>query len=186
MSKERDVVVLVGSLRKQSINRRAAKSVLLLAPPALHLEVVEIGDLALYDADLENNLPPPWVAFRQRIQRADAVLFITPEYNRSIPAPLKNAVDVGSRPYGKSSWSGKPAAIISTSPGQLGAFGANHHLRQALVFLNMPAMQQPEAYIGDAAALFNEDGSITVDATRDFLAGFLKSFAAWIDANAKA
>jgi chromate reductase len=156
-----------------------------LAPPELALEIVEIRDLALYDEDLESNVPPPWATFRERVRRAEAVLFITPEYNRSIPAPLKNAIDVGSRPYGKSVWGGKPGAVVSVSPGALGAFGANHHLRQCLVFLNVPAMQQPEAYIGGAAKLFNAQGGIESDASREFLTKFLQAFAAWIDANRK-
>jgi chromate reductase len=113
------------------------------------------------------------------------VLFATPEYNRSVPGVLKNAIDVGSRPYGKSAWAGKPAAVISVSPGAIGAFGANHHLRQSLVFLDMPCMQQPEAYIGGANKLFDDQGHITVDATRTFLTNFASAFAAWIERFAK-
>src|SRR5260221_5849807 len=164
MSAQRDVAVVVGSLRKGSFNRMMAAALAALAPDGLRLEIVEIRGLQLYDQDLEASPPEPWVTFRDRIRRADAVLFITPEYNRSVPAPLKNAVDVGSRPYGKSAWEGKPAAIVSVSPGPLGAFGANHHLRQSLVFLDMPAMQQPEAYIGGASKLFDADGKLESDA----------------------
>jgi chromate reductase, NAD(P)H dehydrogenase (quinone) len=182
MSKERDVAVVVGSLRKASLNRRMARSLALLAPSALRLEIVEIGDLPLYDEDAESSAPAAWVRFRERIRRADAVLFVTPEYNRSIPAPLKNAIDVGSRPYGKSAWSGKPGAVVSVSPSPLGAFGANHHLRQCLVFLNMPTLQQPEAYIGGAAKLFDEEGVLNNEQTRGILTGFMTAFAAWIDA----
>jgi chromate reductase len=185
MSKACDVAVIVGSLRKDSLNRRMAHALASLAPPELALEIVEIRDLALYDEDRESELPAPWVTFRERVRRAEAVLFITPEYNRSIPAPLKNAIDVGSRPYGKSVWSGKPGAIVSVSPGALGAFGANHHLRQCLVFLNVPAMQQPEAYIGGAAKLFNAQGGIENDASREFLSKFMQAFAAWIGTNRK-
>jgi chromate reductase len=109
------------------------------------------------------------------------VLFVTPEYNRSVPAPLKNAIDVGSRPYGQSVWDKKPAAVVSVSPGAIGAFGANHHLRQSLVFLNMPTMQQPEAYIGGADKLFDASGKITNDGTRDFLTKFMAAYAAWVE-----
>ena len=177
-----DVAVLVGSLRKESYARKIARAISALAPSTLKLEVVEIRDLPLYDQDLEGgNLPAPWAAFRARIARADAVLFVTPEYNRSVPGALKNAVDVGSRPYGKSVFSGKPAAIVSVTPGALGAFGANHHLRQSLVFLDMPAMAQPEAYIGNAASLFDAQGNLTNEATREFLRKFGEAFAAWVE-----
>ncbi|HAF82255.1 MAG TPA: ACP phosphodiesterase, partial [Brevundimonas sp.] len=115
-------------------------------------------------------------------EAVQAVLFVTPEYNRSIPGALKNALDVGSRPYGRSIWAGKPAAIVSVSPGAIGAFGANHHLRQPLVFLNMPTMQQPEAYVGNVAGLLNEeDGRLKNEGTREFLKEFLDAFAAWIE-----
>jgi len=178
-----DVAALVGSLRKDSFNRKMALALAKLAAPALALEIVEIGDQPLYNQDADANPPPPWVRLRNRIKAADAVLFVTPEYNRSVPGVLKNAIDIGSRPYGQSAWNKKPAAIVSVSPGAIGAFGANHHLRQSLVFLNMPAMQQPEAYIGGAASLFDGDGNLTNDSTRQFLDGFVKAFTAWIAAN---
>jgi chromate reductase len=179
---ERQVAVLIGSLRARSFNRRMALAMQTLAPPTLKLEIVEIRDLPLYDEDLERAGPPqPWLDFRHAIRSRDAVLFVTPEYNRSVPGGLKNAIDVGSRPYGQSVWSKKPAAVISVSPGAIGGFGANHHLRQSLVFLDMPVLQQPEAYIGGAASLFAEDGSIQVEATRTFVAGLLEAFAAWIE-----
>jgi chromate reductase len=185
MTAPRDVVVLVGSLRKESFSRKMANALCELAPPSLALEIVEIGQLPHYNPDLEEGGPPAeWAAFRARIARADAVLFVTPEYNRSVPGFLKNAIDVGSRPAGKSAWSGKPCGIVSNSPGNLSAFGANHHLRQSLVFLNMPAMQQPEAYIGGAAALFDAQGKLTNDSTRDFLKKFVDAFAAWAERNA--
>ena len=120
---------------------------------------------------------------RERISAADAVLFVTPEHNRSVPAALKNALDVGSRPYGKSAWNGKPGAVVSASPGTIGGFGANHHLRQSLVFLNMPTMSQPEAYIGGADKLIDSEGKLTNDGTRKFLMTFMQSYAAWISAN---
>ncbi len=185
MPTPRDVAVIVGSLRKGSCTRSVARAIAEVAPASLKLEIVEIGDLPLYDQDDDGSSPPaPWAAFRDRIRRADAVLFATPEYNRSVPGVLKNALDVGSRPYGQSAWSRKPAAIVSVSPGAIGGFGANHHLRQSLVFLDMPTMQQPEAYVGGAAALFDEQGSLKVDATREFLRKFMEAFAAWIERNA--
>jgi chromate reductase len=179
---QRNVAVIVGSLRKGSFSRHCAKALIKLAPAGLALEFVEIGDLPLYDQDLDAGAPPePWVKFRDALRPKDAVLFVTPEYNRSVPGCLKNAIDVGSRPYGQSVWSRKPAAIVSTSPGALGGFGANHHLRQSLVFLDMPALQQPEAYIGHAGTLFTEDGEVTDEGSRKFLAGFMSAFADLIE-----
>ena len=175
------VAVLVGSLRKESISRKIAHALEGLAPERLKLEIVEIGDLPHYNPDLEEDVPTAWAAPRRKIAHSDAVVFVTPEYNRSVPGVLKNAIDVGSRPYGKSSWAGKPAGIVSVSPGALSAFGANHHLRQSLVFLDMPAMQQPEAYIGNAAALFDDKGNLTNESTTVFLRNFMRSFEHWID-----
>lgn len=178
----KNVAVVVGSLRAASFSRRMALALAGLAKDRLALGIVEIGDLAHYNEDVEKAGPPEaWVRFREAIRSADAVLFVTPEYNRSVPGVLKNAIDVGSRPYGKSAWSAKPAAIISISPGALGAFGANHHLRQALVFLDMPTLQQPEAYIGQVATLFDDAGGIAKEETAKFLTGFLTAFADWID-----
>jgi chromate reductase len=184
MSKTFDVAVLVGSLRKESFSRKTARALGELAPASLKLEVVEIGQLPLYNQDDDASPAPASVAFKARIQAADAVLFVTPEYNRSVPGVLKNALDVASRPYGQSAWNAKPGAVISVTPGALGAFGANHHLRQSLVFLNVPAMQQPEAYISNAATLFDESGKLTNDQTRGFLQGFMAAFAHWVEANA--
>ena len=177
----RDVAVLVGSLRKASFNRKMAHALRDVAAGTLALEDVAIGDLPLYNEDLEAAVPEPWVRFRERMRRADAVLFVTPEYNRSVPGLLKNAIDVGSRPYGKSVFSRKPAAVVSVAQGVLGAFGANHHLRQSFVFLDMPALQQPELYIGGAAQLFDEQGRLTNDDTRRLLTKFADAFAAWIE-----
>ena len=179
---ERNVAVLVGSLRKASYNRKMALALAKLAPEPLKLGIVEIGDLTLYNEDLEGaDVPKPWVDFRTSVRGADAVMFVTPEYNRSVPGGLKNAIDVGSRPYGQSVWSRKPCAVVSVSPGGIGGFGANHHLRQSLVFLDMPVLQQPEAYIGGAATLFAEDGSIASDGTRKFLTGLMTAFAEMIE-----
>ena len=180
----RNVAVFVGSLRRESLNRKTAQALTELAPEPLQLEIVEIGQLPLYNEDDDLSTPPAaWTAFRRRVQAADAVLFVTPEYNRSVPAALKNALDVGSRPYGHNMWDDKPGAVVSVSPGALGGFGANHHLRQSLVFLNVPAMPQPEAYIGRAAELFDAEGHLTSDRTRQFLRRFMAAFAEWIDAN---
>jgi chromate reductase len=181
MNKPWDVAVLVGSLRKDSFNRKMAKALQQLAPPSLHLEIVEIGNLPLYNQDDDANPPANSAAFKARIQRADAVIFVTPEYNRSVPGVLKNAIDIASRPYGKSAWSGKPAAVVTVSPGAIGGFGANHHLRQSLVFLDMPTLQQPEAYIGGAAELFDAQGNLTKESTREFMKKFLAAFAQWIE-----
>ncbi|MBS1168547.1 MAG: phosphodiesterase [Proteobacteria bacterium] len=176
-----DVAVLVGSLRKGSFSRAVADNLATLAKDKLTLRTVEIGELPLYNPDLDEATPPAaWAKFRSEVVGADAVLFVTPEYNRSIPGPLKNALDVGSRPYGKSVWQGKPSAIISVSPGLLGAFGANHHLRQPLVFLDMPVMQQPEAYVSKVGDLLDKDGKLANDDTKAFLTGFLAAFATWI------
>lgn len=186
MNKTCDVAVLVGSLRKDSINRKVANALITLAPPELNLGIVEIGQLPLYNQDLDTADPPAaWKAFRERMHRANAVLFVTPEYNRGMPGPLKNAIDVGSRPYGQSVWNGRPGAVVSASPGAIGGFGANHHLRQSLVFLNVPVMQQPEAYIGGADKLFDASGKLVDDSARKFLQGFMQAFAAWITATAK-
>jgi chromate reductase len=156
-----------------------------LAPESLKLEIVEIGGLPLYNQDFDDEGKPPsaWSEFRMRAKSYDGVLFVTPEYNRSVPGVLKNAIDVGSRPYGQSVWAGKPGAVISVSPGAIGGFGANHHLRQSLVFLDVPAMQQPEAYIASASQLFDAKGQITNDTTLDFLVKFLDAFAAWVAKN---
>ena len=186
MPQTRNVAVLVGSLRKDSFNRKMARALVTVAPEALKLEIVEIGQLPYYNQDDEAEPPAPWVAFRQKIASSDAVLFVTPEYNRSVPGVLKNAIDVGSRPYGKSAWSGKPAAVMSVSPGAIGGFGANHHLRQSLVFLDMPAMAQPEAYVGGAGDLFDDAGAFKKPETRQFVEKFMAAFARWIDRNAKA
>jgi chromate reductase len=176
------VAVLVGSLRRESFSRKIAKTLVALAPESLKLEIIEIADLPIYNQDGDDDGKPPiaWTTFRKRIKEYDGVLFVTPEYNRSVPAVLKNAIDVGSRPYGQSVWGGKPGAIVSVSPGSIGGFGANHHLRQSLVFLDVPAMQQPEAYIGGAANLFDDDGRISHAGTREFLHKFMESFSVWI------
>lgn len=181
MSEQISIAIIVGSLRKDSVNRKAALALAGIAPAQVSMRIVEIGDLPLYNEDLEAaGAPASWARFRDELSASDAVLFVTPEYNRSVPGALKNAIDVGSRPYGKSAWAGKPAAIMSLSPGALGAFGANHHLRQSLVFLDMPVLQQPEAYVGNATSLFDEAGAIVNEGTSKFFRGFLDAFINWI------
>jgi chromate reductase, NAD(P)H dehydrogenase (quinone) len=184
MTTPRNVAVFVGSLRKESLNRKMANAMIELAPESLKLTIHEIGQLPHYNADYESAPPAAVTEFKQKLAAADAVLFVTPEYNRSVPGVLKNAIDVGSRPYGKSSWSGKPAAVVSVSPGAIGAFGANQALRQSFVFLDMPVLQQPEAYIGGATALFDDKGALVTESTREFLRKFLQAFAQWIERNA--
>lgn len=183
MAQSRNVAVLVGSLRKESLNRKLALALAGMAPEGLKLEIAEIGALPLYNQDDEANPPEAVTRFKQQIKAADALLFITPEYNRSVPGALKNAIDHASRPYGQSVLSGKPGAVITLSPGAIGGFGANHHLRQSLVFLDVPVLQQPEAYIGGAGELFDEQGGIKKPDTQAFLNKFLGAFAAWIERN---
>ncbi|MEO5968993.1 MAG: NAD(P)H-dependent oxidoreductase [Bdellovibrionia bacterium] len=176
------IAVIVGSLRKDSLNRKMARVLLTLAPKDLELEIIEIGQLPHYNQDDDDEGRPPaqWLDFRDKMKPFDGVLFVTPEYNRSFPGVLKNAIDVGSRPYGQSIWQGKPGAVISVSPGATGGFGANHHLRQCLVFLDVPCMQQPEAYIGHASKLFNANDEIENESTHEFIQKFINSYANWI------
>lgn len=177
------VGILVGSLRKESFSKKIAENVAELFPEGYETEFVNIGDIPLYNQDFddENNVPKEIATFRYKMKQIDAVLFVTPEYNRSIPAVLKNAVDAGSRPKSESVWNGKPAAIISQSPGNLSGFGANHHLRQSLVSLNMPVLQQPEAYLANSAALLDENGIISNEGTIQFLQLFVDAFVALME-----
>jgi chromate reductase len=175
------IAVIVGSLRKESYNLKTAKALVQLAPEPLSFEFLEIGQLPLFNEDLEATPPNEWTAFREKIRAADGLLFLTPEYNRSVPGVLKNAIDVGSRPYGQNSWDGKPAAVVSVSIGNICGFGANHHLRQSLVFVNVATMAQPEAYIGGASELFDDSGNLANDSTREFLKGFMQAFGAWVE-----
>ena len=184
MTQIRNVAVIVGSLRQDSVSRKLAKAFAALTP-GLKLHIVEIGDLPHFDQDLEADPPAQWVRFRGEIAAADAVLFVTPEFNRSVPGALKNAIDVGSRPYGASVWNGKPGAVISLSPGAIGGFGANHHLRQSLVFLNVPLLSQ-EAYVSNAYALFDDNGELINEATTEFLRAYGQQFSTWIETIAPA
>jgi chromate reductase len=180
----RDVVVLVGSLRREGYSAWVARALAGLAPPGMVLRVVPIGGLPIYDADEDAAPPAPWTGFRDAVRGATAVLFVTPEYNRSVPGGLKNAIDIGSRPYGKSVFAGKPAAVVSQSPGAMGGFGANHAIRQSLVFLDMPVLQQPEAYLSHVGGLFDAEGKLVNEGTAKFLGMFLERFAGWIDRTA--
>ncbi|MDR3510732.1 MAG: NAD(P)H-dependent oxidoreductase [Caulobacteraceae bacterium] len=181
MAQALTVAVLVGSLRKASFTRKVAEALTKLSPEGFSYKHVGIGQLPLYNQDLDDEGSPPeaWTAFRETIRACDAVLFVTPEYNRSVPGGLKNALDVGSRPYGKSAWNRKPCAIVSVTPGAMGGFGANHHLRQSLVFLDMPMLNQPEAYIGHASDLVDDEFNVKNEGTRAFLKGFMEAFGRW-------
>ncbi|RKS85913.1 chromate reductase [Orbus hercynius] len=177
----KSIAVLVGSLRKESYNLKVANTLVKLAPASLKLNIIQIGDLPLYNEDIDTATPPAsYARFRNDIAASQGVIFVTPEYNRTTPAVIKNAIDVGSRPYGKSVWSKKPAAVISVSQGAIGGFGANHHLRQSLVFLDMPTLQQPEAYVGSVAQSFDEKGEIN-EKTKAFLKQFIDAYAAWFE-----
>jgi chromate reductase len=182
MPEKREVAVLIGSLRANSYSSRIAAAAAKLAPAHLHFTTVPIGDLPLYNQDHEGDkAPAAYAPFRAAVAKADGVLFVTPEYNRSIPGCLKNAIDVGSRPYGKGVIIGKPAAIISQSPGAMGAFGANHIIRQSLVFLNMPILQQPEAYLGGIANAIDEAGNLTAEPVKELLTRLTAAFAELIE-----
>lgn len=178
---EKKIAVLVGSLRKESFNRKIANELIRLAPKTLKMEMVEIGNLPLYNEDLEQNVPQEWMSFREKIKSSDAVLFVSPEYNRTIPGGLKNAIDIGSRPGGKSVWKGKSGAVVTASPSATGGLGANHNIRQAVVFLDIPMMQQPEAYIGKVHELFLEDGKTVTEKTETFLKDYMLAFEKWIN-----
>ena len=175
------IAIVVGSLRKDSINRKVARSLCAFASDKLDCSIVEIGALPLYNQDLDPNPPAEFVKFRQQIAAADGILFCTPEYNRGMPGVLKNAIDVGSRPYGQSVWDKKPGAIISASPGAIGGFGANHQLRQSCVFLNMPVMQQPEAYLGHVNDdSFDEEGHVKEGPLKQLILSLASAFADWV------
>ncbi|MBV2225867.1 MULTISPECIES: NADPH-dependent FMN reductase [Sphingobacterium] len=174
--------VFVGSLRKESFNKKIANYLVSNPPAGLELEILEIGQLPYYNEDLDQGNPPKeYVDFRKAVSELDAVLFVTPEYNRGVSAVLKNAIDVASRPYGKNVWNGKPGGVISSSIGAIGGFGANHHLRQSLVFINVPTMAQPEAYIGNVAANFDEQGKLVNKDCQKFLDSFMAAYKEWIE-----
>lgn len=181
----RRVALVVGGLSRAAVSGRVARALVSIQPASLALERVEIGDLHFYNQDLETGSPPDsWVRFRDAIRAAEGILFVTPEYNRGIPAAVKNAVDVGSRPPPANVWKGKPLGIVSTSPGALGGFGANHQLRQNLSFSAPVMMLMPEVYLGHATKVVNEDGTFADQGTREFLGKFLDAFGEWVERHA--
>ena len=181
MDQQHRIAIVVGSIREGSLSRKLARATCGAVPHSLDCTIVEIADLPLYDPDLDQEPPAPWTRFRDEIAQSDGVLFVTPEYNRSIPGALKNAIDVGSRPYGSSVFAKKPAAIVTMSPGALGGFGCNHHLRQCCVFLDMPVMQQPEAYVGHVSDdKFAADGSIADESLARLIGSLGEAFAGWV------
>jgi chromate reductase, NAD(P)H dehydrogenase (quinone) len=176
------IAIIVGSLREGSINRKVARSICALRDDNLNCSMVEIGDLPLYNQDLDSSPPEQWTRFRQQVAAADGVLFCSPEYNRGVPGVLKNAIDVGSRPYGQSVFDKKPAAIVTASPGSIGGFGANHQIRQTGVFLNMPMMQQPEAYLGHVTDdSFDADGKLKEGPLKGLVETLAHAFHDWVD-----
>src|SRR5579871_735238 len=175
------IAVIVGSLRRESFNRQIAKALISFAPSSLDMKIIEIEQLPLYNQDKDDNPPHEWVMFRDQIKNFDGVLFATPEYNRSIPGVLKNAIDVGSRPYGKSSFLGKPTGIISNSPGPLGGVAAAKSLQNILPGISGPIMGQPETYLNGIGDAFNEKGELTKESLQKVLEQFLGAFAAWVD-----
>lgn len=177
---KKKIAVLIGSLRKDSMNRKLANEVIRLAPASLELEIAEIGQLPHFNEDLEANPPAEWVEFRKKIGDADGYLFFTPEYNRTISGVMKNALDVASRPYGQNRWNGKPGAIVSSSISLLGGEAANHALRQPMVFLNIYMMQQPEAYIGNSWHLFDDQNKLKNEDVQVQLLHFIEAFAEWV------
>ena len=176
------IAIIVGSLREGSLNRKMARAICGIRGENLDCSMVDIGQLPLYNQDLDSNPPEPWVRFREQVAGADGVLFVSPEYNRGIPGVLKNAIDVGSRPYGQSVFDKKPAAIVTVSPGAIGGFGANHQIRQSCVFLNMPVMQQREAYLGHVNDdSFAESGELKDGPLKELVTGLAHAFHDWVD-----
>lgn len=179
------VTVIVGSLRKESFSLKIANAFAKLAPSSLKLEIVTLHGLSFFNQDLEANPPADWVSFREKIQNSAAVLFVTPEYNRSIPGVLKNAIDVGSRPYGQSSFKTKPVGIVSNSPGPLGGVCAAMNLKQLLPGISGPMLQQPEIYLNAVGDAFDEQGNLTKEALEKVLKQYIDAFAAWVEVHKK-
>jgi len=170
----------VGSLAKASINRKLSVALTRLAPPELQLREIPIGELPLYSYDYDKNYPPAGRALKDAIASVDAVLFVTPEYNRSIPGALKNAIDWASRPWGENSFARKPSAVIGTSPGSIGTAVGQQHVRSIMAFCNSPMFNAIEAYIQFTPGLITDDGEVTVETTSEFLANYMKEFHAYI------
>ncbi|KVU46215.1 NADPH-dependent FMN reductase [Burkholderia ubonensis] len=177
------IAVIVGSLRRGSWNRALARAVVSLAPGDLAFEFVEIGELPLYSQDYDADFPEVAKRFKQAIEAADGLLFVTPEYNRSIPGVLKNAIDWGSRPWGANSWAGKPGALLGTSPGATGTALSQQHLRNVLAYLDVATLGQPEMFIKHDPTRIDDEGRIVSDDTRKFLQGFVDRYAAWVRLN---
>jgi len=175
------VVVIVGSLRKESFTLKIANSLTKLAPDTLKLNVVTLHDISFFNQDLEAAAPADWLKFRETLQKSNAVLFVTPEYNRSIPGVLKNAIDVGSRPYGKSSFLGKPIGIVSNSPGPLGGISAAKHLQNILPGISGPILGQPEIYLNGVGDAFDDKGDITKESLLTVLKQYIYAFAAFVE-----
>jgi chromate reductase len=181
MATPHHIVTIVGSLRKESFSLKVANTLARLAPASLKLDVTTLHGISFFNQDLEAAPPADWLAFREKLQKSNGVLFVTPEYNRSIPGVLKNAIDVGSRPYGKSSFIGKPIGIISNSPGPLGGVSAAKHLQNILPGISGPIMGQPEAYLNAVGGAFDEKGVLTSEALQKVLQQYLDAFASFID-----
>ena len=177
------IAVIVGSLRKESLNRKLAQALAAMAPEGVTLDLLEIGDLPLYNQDDDGAPAASVTRFKQAVQAASGVLFVTPEYNRSIPGVLKNAIDHASRPYGESAWAGKPAGVIGVSPGAMGTAMAQQHLRNILAHLDMPTLGQPEAFVHAKDGLFAADGSIGAS-SREFIRRWLDAYLAWVASHA--
>lgn len=170
----------IGSLSSTSINRHLSRALIKVAPPTLQMSEISFRDLPLYSPDYDADYPPVARAFKQSIADADAILFVTPEYNRSIPGALKNAIDWASRPYGKNAFARKPTAVIGASPGSIGTAVGQQTLRAVLGFCNAPQMTSPEAYIHFTPGLIDDNGDVTVESTRDFLRNYMNEFALFI------
>lgn len=176
-----NVAIIVGSLRKDAFSLRVAKALTKLAPPSLAFNVITLHSLSFFNQDLEANPPADWVEFREKIQKSDAVLFVTPEYNRSVPGVLKNAIDIGSRPYGKSVFNGRPVGIVGVSPGAHGGVSAVKHLQQILPGISGPILQQPEMYLGGVGDAYDDKGELIKDSLKQFLTTYIGEFAKWVE-----
>jgi chromate reductase len=181
MATPHSVVVIVGSLRKQSFTLKIANALAKLAPDTLKLDVVTLHGISFFNQDLEATPPADWLAFREKIQKSSGVLFVTPEYNRSIPGVLKNAIDVASRPYGKSSFIGKPTGIISNSPGPLGGVSAAKHLQNILPGISGPILGQPEIYLNGVGDAFDDKGHLIKEALQKVLQQYIDAYAAFLE-----
>ncbi len=177
---KKSIGLFVGSLRTASYSKKLANAIISMAPDGFDFTIIPIGNLPLYNQDYDdhNQVPEAYTVFREALAQVHGVIFITPEYNRSLPAVLKNALDVGSRPYGKNNWNGRPGMVISCSAGGLSGFGANHHLRQSLVFLNVPVLQQPEVYLANVKDCFDETGALT-ERSAKFLQKAVDAYVEW-------